>query len=55
MNYTRIKRKHAEVLSHRWVQFDKAIDGLIAGTHSPEYVKERWDKLKPILPKRKTR
>jgi hypothetical protein len=55
MNHARINRKRTEVLSHRWTQFDKAIDGLMNGTHSPEYVKERWDKLKPILPKRKTR
>jgi hypothetical protein len=55
MNRTRIKRKQAEVVNHRYWQLDKAIDGLFDGTHTPEYVKDRADKLKLVAPKRNYR
>ena len=49
MNRQREKRKRLELMSHRVAQYDKAIDGLIAGTHSPQYVAERWQKLRKLL------
>ena len=46
MNKSKLKRK--ECLAHRQVQYEKALDGLIAGTIPPEYVHERWLKLKQL-------
>jgi hypothetical protein len=48
MNHAREKRKRKEALNHRYWQLDKAIDGLLAGTHTPEYVKARADKFKML-------
>ncbi len=48
MNKQKEKQKRKECLAHRQAQLDKALDGLIAGTHSPEYVHERYEKLKAI-------
>lgn len=49
MNHIRERRKRLECISHRVAQFDKALDGLIAGTHSPEYVNKRWQLLKRLI------
>jgi hypothetical protein len=48
MNKARNNRKVREVVNHRYWQLDKAIDGLFAGTHTPEYVKIRADKYKAV-------
>lgn len=53
MNYARNRRKLSKLLNHRKAQYERALDGVINGTHSPEYAKERWQKLKPVLPRRK--
>ncbi len=42
------KLKLKECLSHRQAQYEKAFDGLMAGTLPPEYVSQRWQKLKEI-------
>jgi hypothetical protein len=49
MNRQREKRKKMQLKSHRIAQYDKALDGLLAGTHSPQYVHDRWQKLKKVL------
>jgi hypothetical protein len=48
MNHARINRKLKEVENHRYWQLDKALNGLFAGTHTPEYVKSRADMYKAI-------
>lgn len=42
------KLKRKECISHRQAQYDKALDGVIDGTLPPEYVTQRWQKLKEI-------
>jgi len=49
MNYQRERRKKVQLKLHRIAQYGKALDGLLAGTHSPSYVYERWQKLKKVL------
>ncbi len=51
MNTRKLKQKRKECVSHRQVQFDKALDGLIDGKLPPEYVHERYLKLKEIKSK----
>ncbi len=46
MSTRKLKRK--QCLNHRQAEWEKALDGLIAGKVSPEYVTERWDKLKQV-------
>ena len=48
MNKHKAKLKLQEVQSHRAAQLDKALDKLIRGEVSPEYVKLRADKLKQV-------
>lgn len=49
MNIPRNRRKYSELKEHRIAQYEKALDGLINGTHPPEYLAKRWDKLKPLV------
>lgn len=48
MNHRRYKRKRNECLNHRQVQYEKALDGLLEGRIPPDYVNERYRKLKDI-------
>ncbi len=48
MKPSKAKEKKANVLNHRRVQYEKALDGLIEGKLPPEYVSERYQKLKEI-------
>ena len=47
MMKSRLKKK--ECLNHRKQQYYHALDKLIAGTASPEYVTLRWNKLKEVM------
>ncbi len=40
--------KHKVCLNHRQAQYERALDGLMKGTIRPEYVHERFEKLKAI-------
>jgi hypothetical protein len=53
MNQARNNRKRKELISHRWTQYFKALDLVKEGKASPEYAKERWDKLEPLIKKQK--
>lgn len=48
MNAHRRTQKRKECLSHRQVQYEKALDGVIEGNLPPEYASVRWEKLKEI-------
>lgn len=45
MNIIRKITKHRLCIQHRQAQYDKALDKLIDGQATPEYVHERWIKL----------
>ncbi len=48
MNTRKAHLKKAECLSHRQIQYEKALDGVIEGTIPPEYLHERYLKLKAV-------
>ncbi len=48
MNKWRYKSKLFLTRQHRLAQYEKAIQGVIDGTISPEYATERFNKLKEI-------
>ncbi len=48
MKPRKAKEKKGNCLRHRQVQYDKALDGLMEGKLPPEYVSERYQKLKEI-------
>ncbi len=48
MSNRNAKGKKLDCLRHRQAQYDKALDGLIRGVVTPEYVMERWQKLKEV-------
>jgi len=41
-------QRKKELKAHRVTMYEKALDKLIAGRANPEYVTERWEKLKKI-------
>jgi hypothetical protein len=55
MNKARSNRKRSEALSHKTTQYDKALFGILDGTHTPAYSKERWEKVKPFITKSKSK
>ena len=48
MTSPRQKRKFKEVLSHRTAVYEQALDNLIQGKETPEYVHYRFKKLKAL-------
>lgn len=48
MKPARAKRKRKECQNHREIVYGNALDRLIEGKSDPEYVKNRFDKLKQI-------
>lgn len=46
MNTRKLKKK--QCLSHRQAQYEKALDGVIAGKLPPEYAYKRYKKLKEV-------
>ncbi len=46
MNKSKLKK--TECLKHREVQYEKALDGVMAGEIPPSYATERFNKLKQV-------
>jgi hypothetical protein len=48
MNITRYKRKKSEIRRHRIVVYEATLDAVIEGKRPPEYLHERFLKLKAV-------
>ena len=48
MTIPRQKRKYKQILSHRTAVYEQALDNLIQGRETVEYVHYRWKKLHAI-------
>lgn len=48
MNKGRSRRKMAELKRHRQVVYEAVLDAVIAGRKPPEYLGERFKKLKEV-------